>query len=273
MKKKKENLKKLTALFLVLSLIFGIVFYTKLRIDAEVNAIPVVFTTSEIPARTEITEDMITVKNVPSDAVPPNAVVDPEKVIGKWTVSGFGIPKNSMMYDEKILAKEQLPDSAILNLKENEVAFPLLVDLETSLGNSIIPNANVDLYFRSKKDNTKDEPVMYGRLGANVRVVAVKDAQASNVFQNEGKQEQEEAEGTETSSQPSLASIYIFAVPSELNDILNKAKLIGDVVPVATSEAYNPDEADELLSNEEILNFINGEKLEVTEEEGEETNE
>ena len=272
MKRKKENVKKLTALFLVLSLVFGIVFYTKFRIDAEVNAIPVVYTTKEIPARTEITEDMVSVRNVPSDGVPPNAVTDPEKVIGKWTVSGFGIPKNSMMYDEKILSKEQLPDSAILNLKENEVAFPLLVDLETSLGNSIIPNANVDLYFRSKKDNTKDEPVMYGRLGANVRVVAVKDAQASNVFQNEGKQDESQREGSEVNAEPSLASIYIFAVPSELNEILNKAKLIGDVVPVATSEAYDPDGSEEMLSSEEVLMFINGEKIEETEE-GEEMNE
>lgn len=272
MKRKKENVKKLTALFLVLSLVFGIVFYTKFRIDAEVNAIPVVYTTKEIPARTEITEDMVSVRNVPSDGVPPNAVTDPEKVIGKWTVSGFGIPKNSMMYDEKILSKEQLPDSAILNLKENEVAFPLLVDLETSLGNSIIPNANVDLYFRSKKDNTKDEPVMYGRLGANVRVVAVKDAQASNVFQNEGKQDESQREGSEMNTEPSLASIYIFAVPSELNEILNKAKLIGDVVPVATSEAYDPDGSEEMLSSEEVLMFINGEKIEETEE-GEEMNE
>lgn len=272
MKRKKETLKKLTALLLVLSLVFGIVFYTKLRIDAEVNAIPVVYTTTEIPARTEITEDMISVRNVPSDAVPPNAVTDPRQVVGKWTVSGFGIPKNSLMYDEKILSKEQLPDSAILNLKENEVAFPLLVDLETSLGNSIIPNANVDLYFRSKKDNTKDEPVMYGRIGANVRVVAVKDAQASNVFQNEGKNNGNENEGSEINSEPSLASIYIFAVPSELNGILNKAKLIGDVVPVATSEAYSPDGTEEMLSDEEILSFINGEKIEGSEE-GEEMNE
>lgn len=266
MKRKKELYKRLTAMLLVVSLIFGIVFYTKFRIEAEVNAIPVVYTTEEIPPRTEITEKMITVREVPGDAVPPNAVTDPSKIVGKWTVSGFGIPKNAMLYDEKILDKEELPDSAILNLKENEVAFPLLVDLETSLGNSIIPNANVDLYFRSKKDANSDEPVMYGRLGANVRVVAVKDAQASNVFQNEGKLEEKEQDAATTNNQPSLASIYIFAVPNELNGILNKAKLVGDVVPVATSEAYEPAVDDEQLTDEEIMKFINGEYEEVLEE-------
>lgn len=266
MNRKKEKLKKITALFLVLSLIFGIVSYTKLRIDAEVNAVPIVYTTQEIPPRTEITEDMIIVKTVPSDAIPPNAMTEPERVIGKWTVSGFGIPKNSMLYEEKILDKELLPDSAILNLNKGEVAFPLLVDLETSLGNSIIPNASVDLYFRSTKDHTKDKPVMYGRLGANIRVVAVKDAQASNVFQSEGRNSNREAEGADMNKQPSLASIYIFAVPKELNDILNKAKLKGDVLPVATGEAYNPKATDEEMSDEEILKYLNDEM-----QEGEET--
>lgn len=268
MKKKKRLQKQLVAAFLVISLVCGIVFYTRFQISAEIDAVNVVYTKAEIPPRTEITEDMITMKEVPSRAVPPNAITDPNKVIGKWTVSGFGIPKNSMLYDEKILAKDQLPDSAILNLKENEVAFPLLVDLETSLGNSIIPNANVDLYFRSKKDNSEGK-VMYGRLGANVRVVAVKDAQASNVFQNEGKQEQNEEQNT-ASTEPSLASIYIFAVPSELNGALNKAKLVGDVVPVATSQSYNPSAEGEGLSDEEIMRYINGE-YEETEEGGEET--
>lgn len=267
MKKKRERLKRLTALLLVMSLIFGIVFYTKMKIDAEVDAIPVVYTKSEIPPRTEITKEMIVVKNVPSDAVPPNAVLDPEKVIGKWTVSGFGIPKNSLLYDEKILNKEQLPDNAILNLKENEVAFPLLVDLETSLGNSIIPNAKVDLYFRTKKDSSEDSKVMYGRIGANVRVVAVKDAQATNVFESEGKKKDEEEQSNAATSEPLLASIYIFAVPSELNGLLNKAKLLGDVVPVATSQAYNPESTEEELSDEQVIQFINGEYQDQNEEE------
>lgn len=257
MKRKKENVKRLTALFLVISLIASVVLYTRFTIDAEVNAVPVVYSKQEIPARTEITEDMITIREVPSDAVPPNAVTDPSKIIGKWTVTGFGVSKNSLLYNDKILAKEQLPDSPILSLEENEVAFPLLVDLETSLGNSIIPNTKVDLYFRSTKEQGSEEPVKYGALGKNLRVVAVKDAQASNVFKNEGEQEKDDK--NQTSTEPSLASIYIFAVPSELNILLNKAQLKGDVVPVVTDKAYSPAPNDEELSNEEIIEYINGE--------------
>ncbi|MDT0193707.1 RcpC/CpaB family pilus assembly protein [Exiguobacterium sp. BG5(2022)] len=258
MKRKKERQKKTIAILLALALILGIVSYTQLKISAEIDPVQIVYAKQEIPPRTEITADMISTREVSSKAVPPNAITDPNKVIGKWTVTGYGVPKNSFMYDEKILKKENLPDSAILNLQKDEVALPLLVDLETSLGNSIIPNTKVDLYFRSKKDNstTDDKKVLYGKLATNVRVVSVKDNQASNVFQTEGKEEEEE--NASSSNQPSLASIYIFAVPQELNELLNKAKLVGDVVPVATSEAYSVSKDEEQLTNEEVLQFIEG---------------
>jgi len=257
MKRKKERQKKIIAVLLAFALILGIVSYTQIKISAEIDPVQIVYANQEIPPRTEITADMISTREVSSKAVPPNAITDPSQVIGKWTVTGYGVPKNSFMYEEKILEKENLPDSAILNLQKNEVALPLLVDLETSLGNSIIPNAKVDLYFRSKKENsgTDDKKVLYGKLATNVRVVSVKDNQASNVFQTEGKKEEENAS---SSNQPSLASIYIFAVPQELNELLNKAKLVGDVVPVATSEAYSVSTDEEQLTSEEVLQFIEG---------------
>lgn len=49
-----------------------------------------------------------------------------------------------------MVSKDELPDAAILNLKPSEVAFPLLVDIETSSGNSIIPESHVDLYFKEQ---------------------------------------------------------------------------------------------------------------------------
>ncbi len=61
---------------------------------------------------------------------------------------GSPLQKIVISLKNKVVKKEELPDSAILNLKDGEVAFPLLVDLETSSGNSIIPNTYVDLYFK-----------------------------------------------------------------------------------------------------------------------------
>lgn len=271
MKKKKGVKKQVIAITTVAALIFGIVGYTQYKINAEVDKVPVIFTNKEIAPRTEIKEDMVSVRYVPSQGVPPNAIRNPKQVVGKWTVSGFGVSKNSMIYKEKISKKDDLPDGSILSLKKGEVAFSLLVDLETSLGNSIIPNSNVDLYFRSKKQNGGSQEgmeVIYGKLASQIRVVAVKDAQATNVFQTEGVEKEEETEETTNGQkQRTLASIYIFAVPEEVNVLLNKAKLVGDVVPVATSEAYSPSTKNDQLSESEVVRYINGEYDDLDEKE------
>lgn len=270
MKKKKGIKQQLIAGSTAIVLIGGIVGYTQYTIKSEVDEVPVIFTKSEIAPRTEITKNMLTVRNVPSKALPPNAVTDMKKIVGKWTVSGFGLAKNSLVYKDKISTKEKLPDSAILNLKENEVAFSLLVDLETSLGNSIVPNSKVDLYFRTKKDAANQQGegmnVLYGKLASQIRVVAVKDAQAVNVFETEGVQkEQQEDDSMTTNKQNTMASIYIFAVPQEVNALLNKAKLVGDVVPVATSEVYKYSKNDEKLDESMVVKYINGEYADTEE--------
>lgn len=269
MKKKKGFKQNLIAGSSAIVLLAGVVGYTQYKIRAEVDEVPVIYTKSEIAPRTEITKNMLVVRNVPSKALPPNAVTDMKKVVGKWTVSGYGLSKNSLVYKDKISSKEKLPDSAILELKENEVAFSLLVDLETSLGNSIVPNSKVDLYFRTKKDAASQEGmnVLYGKLASQIRVVAVKDAQAANVFETEGVQpEQKDDSMTSTNKQNTMASIYIFAVPQEVNALLNKAKLVGDVVPVATSEVYKYNKNDEKIDESMVVKYINGEYADTKDE-------
>lgn len=269
MKKKKGFKQNLIAGSSAIVLLAGVVGYTQYKIRAEVDEVPVIYTKSEIAPRTEITKNMLVVRNVPSKALPPNAITDMKKVVGKWTVSGYGLSKNSLVYKDKISSKEKLPDSAILELKENEVAFSLLVDLETSLGNSIVPNSKVDLYFRTKKDAASQEGmnVLYGKLASQIRVVAVKDAQAANVFETEGVQpEQKDDSMTSTNKQNTMASIYIFAVPQEVNALLNKAKLVGDVVPVATSEAYKYNKNDEKIDESMVVKYINGEYADTKDE-------
>jgi len=272
MKKNKAMKKQVIAVSTTAALIFGIVGYTQYKINAEVDKVPVVFTTKEISPRTEIKENMISVRYVPSQGVPPNAIRNANQVVGKWTVSGFGASKNSMLFKEKISKKDELPDSSILSLRKGEVAYSLLVDLETSLGNSIIPNSNVDLYFRTKKEdagNQEGVEVLYGKLASQIRVVAVKDAQATNVFQTEGTEKEETEETQGENKNPELASIYIFAVPEELNVLLNKAKLVGEVVPVATSEAYEPNKKSEKISETEVMQYIDGIYDDMKEEESE----
>jgi pilus assembly protein CpaB len=242
----------------VVLLISTIVLYTNFKIKAEVNETQVIVTKVDIPPRTEITKDMLTTITVPMQGIPTNAFKAEKDIVGKWTVAGYGISSNSFIYEEKVVNKSELPDAGILALNEDEVAFPLLVDLETSLGNSIIPNSSVDLYFRSLIDDEEDSKTkaMYGKLASQVRVVAVKDSDASNVFDPEGYNQGKKQQNT-NSQQNSLAKIYIFAIPKELNDLINQAKLLGDIVPIATSESYKEDK-DTTSEQNEIIKYVEG---------------
>lgn len=248
--KKKLWKKRLISISVVIALVASILLYTNMSIKAEVNETEVYVTIENIPPRTEITEDMIALHSVPSRGVPENAVLTKEEIVGKWTVAGYGIPKNSFLYEDKIVNQSELPDAGILDLKENEIAVPLLVDLESSLGNSIIPNTRIDLYFRNVMSQDNAQKALYGKIASNIRVVAVKDARAANVFDTEAYASGQQQENK--SDAESMAKIYIFAVPAEFGDLVNKAKLLGEVVPIATGKSYTNTEEIELDENDVV---------------------
>ncbi|NUH84755.1 hypothetical protein HUN92_13600 [Bacillus firmus] len=268
MKKKSIWKKRIISLLTVVALIGSIFIYTQFTIKAEINEREVIVTKTEIPPRTEITEDMLETIVVPTQGIPSDAVNSKEDIVGKWTVAGYGIPSHSFIYGKKIVSKSEMPDAGILELEENEVAFPLLVDLETSLGNSIIPDSKVDLYFRSLVEQDEKSKAIYGKLASKVRVVAVKDADAQMVFDPEGYQQGKKQDNT-NKEQTSLAKIYIFAIPEELNGLINKAKLLGQIVPIATGKS---DEVEEEATNEEseVIKYVEESSVSLEKEEGEE---
>lgn len=216
-------------------------------VNKEVAPITAYFSADEIPAGTLITEKMINEREVPSVSLPPNAITNKEDIVGKYTLYGYGIPANSYFFDEKVLTKEEMPNASVLKLKANEFAFPLLVDLETSLGNGIVPDTQVDLAFRGfvvDKENGEKRPI-YGVIAENVRVTSVKDNNASAVFNDDSNRNRSDQDRP-------LTKLFTFAVDAELNDILNKATLLGEVRPIAKGEA----QGDSGLTKDEIIAWL-----------------
>lgn len=224
-----------------IAIIIGLMNYFSVQyfVQRGINPVEVAYTKVEIPPNTKITKEMVVTRTVPNDGVPPNAIKNPKSIIGKYTVNGYGLAENSLLYKKNVLAANEMPNSAVLKLNKGEYSFPLLVDLETSMGNSILPETRVDLFFRGEievqemvdgKEKTVKKPI-YGNLAQNVRVTSVKSTDATNVFSEEdltGQKENGEARP--------VAKIYTFAVNSELNEILNKASLLGEIRPVAKGE-------------------------------------
>lgn len=255
----KRNAKQvLISIVAAVLLVLSIFIYQKWAIAKEIDPKFAVYTKVDIPPRTLITEEMVEVYEVPSRTIPPNAARSLDEVVGKWTTEGYGLSENSLVYTGNIVTKDQLPDAGILNLQENEESFPLLVDIETSLGNSIMPETYMDLYFRTVvretiDGRTVDKPV-FGKVASRVRVTAAKDAEAINVFSESGKEESAKS-GKE--KRP-LTKLYIFGVTKEQNEILNKGKMIGEIIPIANGKSYKKDvDEEEFGTEEEMIEWIN----------------
>ncbi len=189
MKPSKFQKKQIVAVGLATATVAGIYEYNHFAVENAVKPTKIVVAAKDIPAHTEIKEDMLVERTLPGDAIPPNALrVSKKDVVGKWTNDGQPISENSYLFQKKVVKKEELPDCAILNLKDGEVAFPLLVDLETSSGNSIIPNTYVDLYFKQVVKEGDNEKVIFGGLFQRVRVTAAKDSNTEDAFVIEKKE-------------------------------------------------------------------------------------
>lgn len=269
MNKKSTKRKKIIALLSVIILILSIVGYTKWKVNAEIDPITVYYTKQDIPPRTQITEEMIYERSVSSVAIPPEAATKKEKILGKWTVPGYGYNKNSLIYTNKLITSDAMPDAGTSSLKENEVTFPLIVDIESSLGNSILPETEVDLYFKgftTELVNDKEvKKAIYGKVAEKVRVTSVKDSNATNVFTEEIYTEklEEDTSSTDGTKIP-MANILVFAVKEEQNLILNKGKIIGEIVPVVAGKTG---EQKANLNMKETQEWINSQAYSFTEKE------
>ncbi|WP_251136157.1 Flp pilus assembly protein CpaB [Exiguobacterium sp. S90] len=232
---KKQTKRKIIAAALSLTVVGSMYAYNAYAVETAVNPTKIVLVKNDIQPHTKITEEMIFEREVPGNAIPPNAYLSKEEVVGKYTTEGFGISANSFFLKNNVKSKNKLPDSAILSLQEGEVAFPLLVDLETSSGNSIVPGTFVDLYFLNVEGSqgelmtdVSSKSVLFGGLFPQVRVTSVKDNETNDAFR-----EEQDSEG-ETREVKSAARLYTLAVTPAQLQYLNRAKNLGTIMPVAT---------------------------------------
>lgn len=242
----------LSALIVGLGFTFGI----RMEVNKQISPKIVYYTSNEIAAGTLITEEIFKdnffERETPNSAVPPTAVTDSNEVIGKYVKQGFSIPQYSMISKDVLVAENDMPNSSVLKLKEGEYAFPLLVDLETSLGNGILPDTKVDIAFRTTvvDEETGEEKILYGNVAENVRVTSVKDSNADAVFKDEKTSSTTSSNGKTNT----MSRLYTFAVSRELEELLSSAVKLGEIRPVAKGQSKNTINVS--ISENEVVKFI-----------------
>lgn len=245
---------KNTVTIIGLFLIIGILYFVySSRIKEATNPVLVPVAKQTIQPKTLITKDMIEYKSVPRVAVDKNnTITNSAGVIGKYSNYNTMIPKGSMFFADALITKDSLPDMSLIDVGENEVLYNFPVDMKTSYQNSIMPGTKVDIYMKALNDQ---KVLMVGRLLENVNVLAVKDSNGQNVFEN-------------TSEKRTPAYIF-FGVTPEVHILLRKASYLTNyqvvLFPVPSGKANTTEAGETRVTTDELKDFINSHTVALVE--------
>ena len=256
--KLKQTLKKFTrnknavtivgALAILMVLMLGYNY----RINQVTQPIKVLVAAEEIPARTQITADMLKQIEVPPALIRDNVLTSTKDIIGMYTAFDTTVSENSLFYEGMLLDSDELPNASITDLDEDELAYNLMVDMETSYANSIVPDSYVDIYFKAVDET--GSPIV-GKLVENVKILAIKDSSGDNVFQ---------------SADSGNPYMYIFAVTEDIHILLRQSEYLEGydtaLIPVPTGKVYEGTEADVQIASQFIKNWIMSKAVPIPED-------
>lgn len=235
------NKNTVTLLAIVACVVVLYLFYNW-RVKQAVTTTEVCYATQTIPARTEITEDMISTTKVLTTQVSDNMITDCADVKGKYASYASEIPANSFFYNENVMTAEEMPNSAFADIPDGYTIFNYEVDFNRTYGNSIFPNDFIDIYIKMN-DDTQDDKLIYGKFVQSIKVLAVKDSEGRNVF--------------ETTVEAREPANLLFAVPEDLYLLLMKSQYLGyETVLVPKNNNYTAEAGETLVSSEYLKQRI-----------------
>lgn len=228
-KKFLSNKNTVTILGVLLGLVvlyFGYIW----RVNQSVKPVNVPYANMTLVSGTKITEENIGYTEIPQDFLSnmSNILTDVGSIQDMLVSFDSKIPVNSFFFTESIISEEEMPDSVFSNLPDGHTIFFLPVDAEKTYSNSIFPGDTIDLYVKAETE--EDGKLVFGRFIKEIEVLAVKDNEGKNVFENR-----------EEMGEPAS---MLFSVPEDLFLLLSKAKYSGkfDIIPVPRNNAYSAGE-------------------------------
>lgn len=248
-----KNKNTVTILGVLAVLVILYIGYSR-QITSSVSPTEIPVAAETIPARTQITAAMVSTITVPSISVTENVFTSANAVIGKYTNVNVIVPAGSMFYREAIVNNDDFRDTIFEDLEDDQIPYLFSVDMERTFGNSIYPNTKIDIYMKATDENGK---VIVGKLIEDVKVLAVRDSDGNDVFENSAD-----------SRQPAY---LVFALSDEIHILLRKAKYITtnniDLFPVPHGGSYTS-VGETKVSTEYLKDFINAKSIILEGQEG-----
>ena len=239
---KNKNTVTIIGVLLILLVLFLGYRYEINQQVSPVSGIPVAAET--IQPRTLITEDMLDYISVAPIVLQKNVIRNKNEIVNHYSAANTLIPEGSMFYTNTVVSESELPDSAFVNLEKGQVPYNFPVTMATTYGNSIYPGNRIDVYMKAYNESGQ---LMVGKLIENVKVLAVKDSQGKNVFEN--------------SDEARIPAYIIFGLDSELNIMLRKASYMSDfaveLFPVPQGTTVDAKEGETVVSSQTLKDFIN----------------
>lgn len=238
----------------VIAAIIVLYFAYTMRINSQINPVAVPYAKEQISPGTQITESMISTRNVPPSMLEGDVIQNIGEIVDKYSAADTVIPKGSLFYKRAVVEKEQLPANIILDYPKGYVLYNLSVNTASTYGNSVYPGNYIDIYLKAvnriegdKKLDADADKIMLGKLISNIEVLAVKDANGQPVFQN--------------LDEVRVPSMVVFAVPEETFILLKKAEYMRtydtSLILVPTNESLKDEPADQEVSSEQLKDWIN----------------
>ena len=248
-----KNKNVVTIIGVVVILILLYIGYST-QINNAVEPVQVPVATQTIQPRTEITDDMVQMVDMPNVSLSDNVIRSRTQIVGKYSNVNSVIPEGSMFYTDTVISEDELPDAAFAKVKSGEVVYNFPVDMESTYGNSIFPGNMIDIYM--KVGDGTNEKIMIGKLIENIEVLAVKDSSGRAVFEN--------------TSEDRTPSMLIFGLKSNLYTILRKASYMEslgvELYPVPHGGEVEEEGATR-VSTQQLVDYIDAHSVNIPEAE------
>ena len=174
-----RNKNVITILGLVAIIVILYVSYS-IRINQRVKLVTVYYALETIQPMTKITDNMIGKTEVPESFILGKYYRNYNEIVGKYSNYNSMIASGSLFYSDLLISEDNLPNSMMKKLGDNERLVSQPVNMSSTYGNSMMPGDLIDIYV---KLITKDGDIVYGEFMSDIEILAVKDSNGNNVFQ------------------------------------------------------------------------------------------
>lgn len=223
------------------------------RVSSATEPVRIPYAKNTLSSRHVITSDDIGYMEVASTVVSKmrNVIRASNLLVGQEVAYGNVIQQNSFFFEGDVEdpSTNQGTSALLSNIQDGYTLVYLDVDLHTTYGNAIYPGNYIDLWFEGTDENRR---FMYGKFIQSIQVLDVTDRDGNSVF--------------ETGSESRTPAQLLFAVPDELKSLLEKAKLVGELVPVPRNKSYSENPGATEVSSSYLENYILAQSVVVPEE-------